>query len=363
MSGTSSSRFFKAMNCEGCGTGTPMIRHSMTLKRLCRKCFLRAIEDEVQRTVEMHSLVRPGESIALGVSGGKDSSVMLHILHTLRLRCQDVYDGVRFVMVAVNEGIQGYRGESLACLQRLHKKYPYELEIVGFEERYGRTLDQLVNTVNGNSCTDTFAPLKADLEDVNDTGRPQPTAKTATACSFCGILRRNSLSYGSLQTQCTKVATGHNADDNAETVLLNLIRGDAAKLVRCSEPLSDLNQGVARIKPLCNIAQRDIVIYAHLQRLDYFSVECPYATTALRGKPRSFLTNLCTRPAYSDAALRIIRSTRKLRLKTTHETQKLTSLHLCPSCQSPVSTTRCQCCDIRTAKTGDDLKRAAKCRP
>lgn len=349
------------MSCEGCGNKTPMIKHAMTLKRLCKECFFREVEEEAQRTVEKHSLVRPGESIALGVSGGKDSSVMLHIMHNLRLRYRAFYDGVRFAMVAVNEGIQGYRGESLACLQRLHKKYPYELKIVDFEERYGRTLDQIVNTANGDSSIHESVPLKVDLED--DTGRPQPTAKTTTACSFCGILRRNSLSHGSLQVHCTKVATGHNADDNAETVLLNLIRGDAAKLVRCSEPLSDLDQGVARIKPLCHISQRDIVMYAYLQRLDFFSVECPYATTALRGKPRSFLTSLCTKPGYSDVTLRIMRSTRKLRLKTTCDTRRLTDLHLCPSCQSPVSTTRCQCCDIRMAKTGEELRRAAKCRP
>lgn len=343
-----------------------MIKHSITHKRLCKDCFFRTVEEDVQKTIKKHTLIRPGESIALGVSGGKDSSVMLHILHTLRLRYRDAYDGVRFVMIAVDEGIQGYRDESLACLQRLHKRYPYELAIINFEKRYGRTLDQIVNTLNGDSCTDASVPSKSlttDLEDGDDTGRPQPTAKTATACSFCGILRRNSLSHGSLQAHCTKVATGHNADDNAETVLLNLIRGDAAKLVRCSEPLSDLDQGVARIKPLCHIAQRDIVMYAYLQRLDFFSVECPYATTALRGKPRTFLTNLCTKPAYRDVTLRIMQSTRKLRLKTAHETRKLADLRLCPTCQSPVSTTRCQCCDIRTAKTGDDLRRAAKCKP
>lgn len=354
------------MNCERCGDRTSMIRHSMTHERLCKECFFFKVEEDVQKTIEKHALIHPGESIALGVSGGKDSSVMLHILYILQLRHQSAYHGVRFVMIAVDEGIQGYRNESLACLHRLHRQYPYELVIIGFEKRYGRTLDQIVNTLNEDSHANVSLSLKTtatDLEDNDDTGRPQPTAKTATACSFCGILRRNSLSHGSFQAQCTKVATGHNADDNAETVLLNLIRGDAAKLIRCSEPLSNLDQGVARIKPLCHISQRDIVMYAYMKRLDFFSVECPYATTALRGKPRTFLTNLCTKPAYSDVTLRIMQSTRKLRLKATREAHKLSDLHLCPTCQSPISTTRCQCCDIRTAKTAEDLRRAAKCKP
>ena len=98
------------------------------------------------------------------------------------------------------------------------------------------------------------------------------------------------------------IATGHNADDVAETVIMNMLRGDVARLKRCTAitTAGALPEGVdatgmrlpPRCKPLKYAYEKEIVLYAHYKKLDYFATECPHSTNAYRGHARTFLKNL-----------------------------------------------------------------------
>jgi len=87
---------------------------------VCKDCFIHAFELEVHQTILANDLFFRGETIAIGVSGGKDSSVLLHVLNLLNNR----YDyGVKLVMIAIDEGIVGYRDHSLESVMKQQKRF------------------------------------------------------------------------------------------------------------------------------------------------------------------------------------------------------------------------------------------------
>ena len=90
--------------------------------------------------------------------------------------------------------------------------------------------------------------------------------------------------------------TGHNADDIAETVIMNILRGDVARLQRCTaiETGSDSNndEAIPRSKPFKYTYEKEIVMYAYFKKLDYFSTECIYSPNAYRGHARAYIKDL-----------------------------------------------------------------------
>lgn len=54
--------------------------------QLCKECFYVALEDEVHETIVRYKLFRPGEVVAMGASGGKDSTVLANMMKTLNTR-------------------------------------------------------------------------------------------------------------------------------------------------------------------------------------------------------------------------------------------------------------------------------------
>lgn len=256
--------------------------------RLCAPCFTATFEAEVAHTVTSTSLFHPGERVAIGASGGKDSCVLAAVLKTLNERHDWQLD---LVLLSVDEGIQGYRDHSLDAVRRNAEELGLPLHIVSYEQLYGWSMDQVVAQIGkkGN-------------------------------CTYCGVFRRQALDRGAAQLGVRHVVTGHNADDVAETVLMNLLRGDMPRLSRATsiitstpatatdKPLVQLQNGdaesdtpgngtvgitnVKRSKPLMYAYEKEIVLYAHHKKLDYFSTECIYSPEAFRGSARTLIKNL-----------------------------------------------------------------------
>ena len=126
-------------------------------------------------------------------------------------------------------------------------------------------------------------------------------------CTYCGVLRRQSLDKGSSMVEADFVALGHNADDVAETVLMNVLRGDLARLARCTKMVTnDDPNACPRVKPLHFCIETEIVLYAKYKNLEYFSTECTYAPDAYRGHARHLLRSMELKRRH--VALDIIRS-------------------------------------------------------
>ncbi|KEY67668.1 hypothetical protein S7711_03921 [Stachybotrys chartarum IBT 7711] len=261
--------------CLRCQANRAVVKRPKNHDKLCRECFLAVFEDEVHHTITSSQLFSPGERVAIGASGGKDSTVLASVLKTLNER--HGY-GLDLVLLSVDEGIKGYRDDSLETVKRNAMQYDMPLKIVGYDQLYGWTMDQVVETIGkkGN-------------------------------CTYCGVFRRQALDRGAKMLEIQHVVTGHNADDVAETVLMNLLRGDLSRLARSTSIMTgDSASDVKRSKPLKYAYEKEIVLYAHHKKLDYFSTECIYSPEAFRGTARSLIKNLeKVRPS---AILDIVRS-------------------------------------------------------
>lgn len=237
-----------------------ILKRPKTGDALCKECFFYAFEEEIHKTIVDANLFTRGETIAIGASGGKDSTVLAYIMKLLNER----YDyGVNLILLSVDEGITGYRDDSLETVKRNQVQYDLPLKIISYEELYGWTMDAIVKQIG----------LKNN-------------------CTFCGVFRRQALDRGALMLKVDKITTGHNADDIAETVIMNVLRGDIGRLRRCTAITTGTDGALPRCKPFKYTYEKEIVMYAYFKNLDYFSTECIYSPNAYRGFARAYIKDL-----------------------------------------------------------------------
>jgi cytoplasmic tRNA 2-thiolation protein 1 len=90
--------------------------------------------------------------------------------------------GIKLYLLSVDEGIDGYRNDSIETVRRNSTFYEIPLKIVGYDELYGWTMDKIVKQIgNTNNCT------------------------------YCGVLRRQALDRGATMLDVDHIVTGHNA--------------------------------------------------------------------------------------------------------------------------------------------------------
>jgi len=237
-----------------------ILKRPKTGDALCKECFFWAFETEIHYTIVQAKLFKEGDYVAIGASGGKDSTVLAYIMKTLN----DKYDyKLKLVLLSIDEGITGYRDDSLETVKRNRDQYGIPLKILSYEDLYGWTMDKIVAQVG----------LKNN-------------------CTFCGVFRRQALDRGAMQLGVTKIVTGHNADDIAETVIMNILRGDIARLQRCTSITTSSEDMISRCKPFKYTYEKEIVMYAYFKKLDYFSTECIYSPNAYRGYARAYIKDV-----------------------------------------------------------------------
>jgi uncharacterized protein (TIGR00269 family) len=243
------------MKCQRCSK-TAVIYQKYSSAHFCRMHFIEDVERKIKRDIRKFKMVQKGDRIAVALSGGKDSIVLLYVLNKIFHDRKDL----ELSAITIDEGIVGYRKKTLEHAVKLTCDLGIPHTIMSFGEGFGVTLDELTKK------------------------------KEHAACTLCGVLRKNLLNKAAREQGADKLATGHNLDDESQTILMNYLRGDIDRLKRM---LPNVKQPglVMRIKPLRSIPEKEVALYGFLNDLPVSMDECPYAGEALRNEIREMLNN------------------------------------------------------------------------
>ena len=280
-------------------------------RHLCAAHLIADVEEQAARTIRERELIKPHDRIAVAFSGGKDSTALLLIL----TRLLPTWDDVSLVAITVDEGIAGYRDDTIRAAEEVTRKLRIEHVCISFKDLIGDDLDNLL------------------------------VGRETQACSVCGILRRKALSVTAHRAGATKIATGHNLDDEAQSVLMNTLRGDLPRLVRTSDADSH-DCFIPRIKPLAGISEKEIAAYLFVQDLLPFLPECPYTRHAMRLEVRTMLSAM--EQKHPGTMRNLIKSKRAIEK---HVGGRVMSepLRRCRKCGDPCSGELCQVCMLRAS--------------
>jgi len=301
------------VKCTVCGRREAVYVRAYSGERLCKKCFVESVENKVRITIARHKMFNVDDKIAVAVSGGKDSLSLLHIL----AKIEGDFPKTSLCAITVDEGIEGYRDEAVKLATENCDRLGVQLGVVSFKDLYGYTLDEIVEKTKGGKLT---------------------------PCAYCGVLRRRAINVAAREAGADKVATAHNLDDEAQTFLLNIIHGDPLRTARSGPTLDLAEQGlVQRVKPLSEVLEKEVALYAYLNEISFQDVPCPYAGAALRNDVRSILNRL--EEKHPGTKYTVYSSMEKIR-QALEETMKTMPLKKCRNCGELTTKTTCKTCQI-----------------
>ena len=213
----------------------------------CSACFVRSVRGQVQRAIRHDDMLAADDRVLVAVSGGKDSLALWDVLLDLGYDASGLYLGL---------GIGGYSTRSAEVTRAFATARGAELLEVDLERDYGF--------------------------DVPTAGR----RGSRSTCSVCGLSKRYVFNRAALEGGFDVVATGHNLDDEAATLLGNTLRWRNDSIGRQAPALPAKAGMVKKVKPLYRLSELETAAYAVLRGIDYVVEECPLVAgnTQLRHK-------------------------------------------------------------------------------
>ena len=213
----------------------------------CPDCFLRYVRGQVRRAIEAFDMLEPSDRILVAVSGGKDSLGLWDMLLDLGYRADGLYLGL---------GIGEYSSRSHDVVR-------------AFATERGAGL------------------VEVDL--ARDYGFDVPTAGrrgSRSTCAVCGLSKRYVFNRAAREGGYDVIATGHNLDDEAATLLGNTLRWKTEYIARQFPVLPAEERFARKVKPLHRLSELETAAYAFLRGIDYVVEECPLVAgnTQLRYK-------------------------------------------------------------------------------
>ena len=283
---------------------------------VCERHFIHYFEDKVFKTIKKYQLIRPNDSLCVAASGGKDSLTVLYLTRKYLQKNNLKND---LFALAVDEGIKDYREHTLMDLNAFCNKNEIRLRVVSFKEKFNSTLDEAKLRINGKK-----------------------------PCHICGVWRRYLLNKYAREEKADKVITGHNLDDEAQVILMNLFKANTGLAAQLG-PVSGIRKHqlfIPRVKPLYFCTEKETKLYSILKQFQVNFTECPNAQEGYRIQIRDMLNDFERK--YPGTKQGIINSFLAILplLKDRAIEEENKSIKQCQECGEPANQLICNACKI-----------------
>lgn len=230
------------------------------------KRHIEKVRHSIGKTINKHRLIEENDSILLGLSGGKDSLILLETLAERRK-----YSKIQYTITAAHIKVENV---------------PYKINKEYLED----------------FCNKLHVPF------IYKSVKYTEDRQTESPCYFCSWSRRKELFNLSKEINCNKIATGHHLDDALETLMMNMVYHGSISSLPATFTMFDGR--IQFIRPLIETMEKQLVTYAEIRQYPKLKSECPFDTKSKRKTIRELIEHL--EEIYGQAKINMFRSMQKI---------------------------------------------------
>ncbi len=302
--------------CDLCGCSEAVVTSSYG-KAMCKDCLERSI---IRRSfAELRTGISEGDLVVVALSGGKDSSLALWCIYKYR-----ELSSVEFALkaVTIDEG-SPYRRHAIEAARSLCKELEVEHVLVNMRDYQGISVSDLLRLEH--------LPNKRSM------------------CTYCGVLRRQTLNIVARKLGANKVVTGHNLDDIIQTFFMNMVRGDVNALARFLSRATPIRELIPRVRPLLMIREKEIAAFVAAKGITAHFGKCPMVR-GMRIRMRRALDELEVSSVGFKS--KILPNMIKILDKARSDLSMRLNLHVCERCGEPSAERICKACQLKMELRG-----------
>ncbi len=214
---------------------------------LCREHFINWFNQRFIKDSKKYKLFENSKKVAVAVSGGKDSTTLLHLLNAASKQLNFEIVGLT-IDLGIDNGT-GYSRKSVEIAVKNFNMAQVKYKVIDLSKEYNFNIDKAKYSTN----------------------RP--------VCSVCGLSKRYILNAAAEEMDADTLATGHNLDDMAQFIFSGYIYGNLESLARNSL-INPPERGyrIKKVKPLFFTPESEILHYAILMGFPFIYDPCPYSS-------------------------------------------------------------------------------------